>query len=108
LGDFARAKEAPKPRWNRNFYGCGLIAMTTAGRIRALSGVKIHSRIHYKGNVYACCRGPRPIGNMRNSVLGSICNAQTIQEMQSDLIDGKVLSSGGGSSVVFYNWKVLR
>ncbi len=26
MGDFARAKEAPKPRWDRNCYGCGIIS----------------------------------------------------------------------------------
>jgi hypothetical protein len=39
LGDFARAKEASKPRWDRSSYGCGLI--TDDVTKLSLTGVKL-------------------------------------------------------------------
>jgi len=47
-------------------------------------------RIDYDGNVFACCWGPRPIGNIRNTTLKTIWNGEAIHEMRRDLIDGRV------------------
>jgi len=47
-------------------------------------------RIDYYGNVFACCWGPRPIGNIRDATLKSIWHGEAIHEMRRDLIDGKV------------------
>jgi MoaA/NifB/PqqE/SkfB family radical SAM enzyme len=47
-------------------------------------------RITYEGDVFACCWGPTPIGNLRDSPIQEIWNGPTMQNMRSDLINGKV------------------
>jgi MoaA/NifB/PqqE/SkfB family radical SAM enzyme len=47
-------------------------------------------RVTYDGDVFACCWGPRPIGNLRTQTLESIWNSVAIREMRSDLMEGVV------------------
>lgn len=47
-------------------------------------------RITYDGDVFACCWGPRPIGNLRTQTLESIWNSVAMREMRSDLMAGVI------------------
>lgn len=55
-------------------------------------------RATYQGDIYACCWGPQPLGNLRNETIEEIWNNEAIHEMRSDLIEGKIprLCSGAG------------
>ena len=50
----------------------------------------IELRATYKGDVYPCCWGPKPLGNLKNESIESIWNNEAIHEMRSDLIDGNI------------------
>jgi MoaA/NifB/PqqE/SkfB family radical SAM enzyme len=65
-------------------------------------------RIHCDGNVFCCCWGPSPIGNIRNSTLKSIWNGQAIKEMRSDLLSGKVPRFCVGAACPYLIGKDLR
>jgi hypothetical protein len=47
-------------------------------------------RVTYDGDVFACCWGPKPIGNLRTQTLESIWNSVAIRGMRSDLIEGVI------------------
>jgi MoaA/NifB/PqqE/SkfB family radical SAM enzyme len=47
-------------------------------------------RSDYTGGVTACCWGPRPIGNLRESTMQEIWNSPEIREMRRDLVAGRV------------------
>ncbi|MDQ2082199.1 radical SAM protein [Xanthobacteraceae bacterium Astr-EGSB] len=70
-------------------------------------------RIHYDGDVFACCWGPKPIGNLRTQTLESIWSGLAMDEMRSDLMAGVIpeLCSGaacdhvGGRSTTPAGWR---
>jgi MoaA/NifB/PqqE/SkfB family radical SAM enzyme len=47
-------------------------------------------RVTYDGDVFACCWGPKPIGNLRTETLEAIWNNVAMHEMRSDLIKGVI------------------
>jgi MoaA/NifB/PqqE/SkfB family radical SAM enzyme len=73
-------------------------------------------RVTYDGDVFACCWGPRPIGNLRTETLESIWTSVAMQEMRTDLIDGVVpflCSSAachqiGGKARPAFTWRPTR
>lgn len=64
-------------------------------------------RITYDGDVFACCWGPRPIGNLRTQTLESIWKGVAMQQMRADLIEGVVpdLCSGAACAHVMGQFK---
>jgi MoaA/NifB/PqqE/SkfB family radical SAM enzyme len=71
-------------------------------------------RVTYDGDVFACCWGPRPIGNLRTQTLEEIWNSVAIREMRSDLMTGVIpdLCSGaachhvGGRTKTAAGWRI--
>jgi MoaA/NifB/PqqE/SkfB family radical SAM enzyme len=59
-------------------------------------------RATYKGDVFACCWGPRPIGSLSDSTMAEIWNAPTIRAMRHDLLTGNVPEAckGAGCQVL--------
>jgi MoaA/NifB/PqqE/SkfB family radical SAM enzyme len=47
-------------------------------------------RITYDGDVFACCWGPAPIGNLRTQTLEDIWKCVAIEDMRTDLINGVI------------------
>jgi MoaA/NifB/PqqE/SkfB family radical SAM enzyme len=58
-------------------------------------------RVTYDGDVFACCWGPRPIGNLRTQTLESIWNSVAIREMRSDLMAGVIPDLCSGAACHF-------
>ena len=56
-------------------------------------------RITYDGDVFACCWGPKPIGNLRTETLEEIWNGVRMREMRTDLIAGAVPELCEGSDL---------
>jgi hypothetical protein len=62
-------------------------------------------RVTYDGDVFACCWGPKPIGNLRTQTLESIWNSVAIREMRSDLKAGVVPDLCSGAACHFVGGK---
>lgn len=65
----------------------------------------IELRMTYKGEVHPCCWSPQPIGNLKTETLESIWNNEAVQEMRSDLIEGKVPSLCSGAACPYLKGK---
>jgi MoaA/NifB/PqqE/SkfB family radical SAM enzyme len=55
-------------------------------------------RATYRGDVFACCWGPRPIGSLRDSTMAEIWNGEKIREMRRDLVRGTVPGACKGAA----------
>jgi MoaA/NifB/PqqE/SkfB family radical SAM enzyme len=76
VAEFMCLSGAEAVLWNENSIRCGL-------PWREL-------RITYEGDVFACCWGPKPIGNLRTQTLESIWKGVAMRKMRSDLFAGVV------------------
>jgi MoaA/NifB/PqqE/SkfB family radical SAM enzyme len=47
-------------------------------------------RATYKGDVFACCWGPKPIANLKDESMSGIWNGEAMRRMRRHLVDGKV------------------
>jgi MoaA/NifB/PqqE/SkfB family radical SAM enzyme len=63
-------------------------------------------RVTYDGDVFACCWGPRPIGNLRTQTLESIWNSVAMREMRSDLMEGVIPDLCSGAACRWVGGKV--
>jgi MoaA/NifB/PqqE/SkfB family radical SAM enzyme len=58
-------------------------------------------RTDYDGGVTACCWGPKKLGSLREQTMKEIWNGETMQEMRSDLVAGRVPDACKGSACQF-------
>jgi hypothetical protein len=47
-------------------------------------------RVTYKGDVFACCWGLKPIPNLKDESMSGTWNGEAMRRMRRDLVDGKV------------------
>ncbi len=81
------SKDVPNIPWEENSIRCML--------------PWVELRMTYTGEVHPCCWSPQPIGSLRKEPLESIWNNEAIQQMRSDLIEGKIPELCSGASCPF-------
>jgi MoaA/NifB/PqqE/SkfB family radical SAM enzyme len=55
-------------------------------------------RATYGGDLFVCCWGPRPLGNLKTTTMAETWNGSVIREMRRDLIAGVVPASCKGAA----------
>ncbi|GEM_PF-2628735 len=54
-------------------------------------------RVHYGGEIYACCWGTSPIGHLADQSSQDVWNGETMTTMRSDLLQGRIPKQCSGA-----------